>query len=151
MPFAVLTEVTGVHPAERGAHWRQVDGSWISPPAVADALSRALDGLPVHVTLDVPPADTPSGDIPSGAAPPGATPPEGDAGQYLTAFVASGGSPLTPARAHAALMDVLPGRPGVLAPHRYVIVQDPPTGADRTNAWLRQQILMEGNGRERSM
>ncbi|MFC8453050.1 condensation domain-containing protein [Kitasatospora sp. NPDC057223] len=129
VPFTSLTELTGIRPARRGADWSQVDGSWISPPAVAQALSEALDGLPVHVTLDARP--------------------EGEA--VLTAFIAAGGSPLTPARAHAALMDALPGRPGVLAPRRYVIVQDPPAGADRTNDWLRQQILMEGNGRERSM
>ncbi|WP_407698168.1 condensation domain-containing protein, partial [Streptomyces jumonjinensis] len=41
-----LTEVTGVRPVERGADWRRVDGCWISPPAVADALSQALEGLP---------------------------------------------------------------------------------------------------------
>ncbi|MER7044971.1 condensation domain-containing protein [Streptomyces jumonjinensis] len=131
-----LTEVTGVRPVERGADWRRVDGCWISPPAVADALSQALEGLPVHVTMEAPPEDTP---------------PEGGGGPGLTAFIASGGSPLTPAKAHTALMGALPGRPGLLAPRRYVIVQDPPAEADRSSAWLRQQILMEGTGRDRRM
>ncbi|MGW3559711.1 condensation domain-containing protein [Streptomyces sp. NPDC000963] len=122
VPLASLTGVTGVRPVERGPDWLRTDGCWVSPPAVADALGGALGGVPVHVAAD-------------------------GAGEGLTAFVASGGAPLTPARAHAALMHVLPGRPGVLAPRRYVIVQDPPEEADRTDAWLRQHILTEGNGR----
>lgn len=69
----------------------------------------------------------------------------------LTAFIAAGDTPLTPAEAHTALMDALPGRPGVLAPRRYVIVQDPPAEADRSSAWLRQEILREGTGRDRRM
>lgn len=136
VPLAALTEVTGVRPVERGADWERVDGSWVSPPAVAEALSRALDGVPVHVTTDPPHTD--------GS-------PAGGAGPGLTAYIASGGAPLTPAGAHAALMDALPGRPGLLAPRRYVIVQDPPAEADRGSAWLRQQILSEGTGRHRPM
>ncbi|WP_234321415.1 condensation domain-containing protein [Streptomyces xanthophaeus] len=131
VPFASLTEVTGVRPVGREAHWKQVDGCWTSPPAVADALSQALGGVPVHVTVDPGPAD--------------------GSGPGLTAFIASVGSRLTPAQAHAALMELLPGRPGLLAPRRYVIVREPPAETGRTSAWLRQQILMEGNGRERRM
>ncbi|MEU9108248.1 condensation domain-containing protein [Streptomyces xanthophaeus] len=131
VPFASLTEVTGVHPVGREAHWKQVDGCWTSPPAVADALSQALGGVPVHVTVDARAGD--------------------GAGQGLTAFIASVGSRLTPAQAHAALMELLPGRPGLLAPRRYVIVREPPAETGRSSAWLRQQILMEGNGRERRM
>ncbi|MET9696751.1 condensation domain-containing protein [Streptomyces sp. NPDC006529] len=137
VPLASLTAVTGVRTVERDARWLRVDGCWVSPPDVADALSRALGGLPVHVTAE---ADAPGAPAGSSGSPGG-----------LTAFIASGGSPLTPARAHAALMDALPGRPGVLAPRRYVIVQDPPAQTDRSDAWLRQQILAEGNGRERRM
>ncbi|WP_330334911.1 condensation domain-containing protein [Streptomyces sp. NBC_00536] len=127
VPLASLTGVTGVRPVERDADWVRVDGSWVSPPVVAEALGAALGGLPVHVTT------------------------EDREETHLTAYIASGGAPLTPAGAHAALMDVLPGRPGVLAPRRYVIVQDPPAQTGRSSAWLRQQILMEGNGRERRM
>ncbi|MGW1513065.1 condensation domain-containing protein [Streptomyces sp. NPDC002394] len=125
VPLAELTGVTGVRPVERGGNWRRVDGSWVSPPEVADLLSRALGGVPVHVA------------------------PEGPDEEGLTAFLACGGSPFTPAQAHAALMEALPGHPGVLAPRRYVIVRDAPAGADRTGAWLRQPILMEGAGRDR--
>ncbi|MFI6422016.1 condensation domain-containing protein [Streptomyces sp. NPDC050842] len=133
VPLDALTEVTGVRPVERGADWERVDGSWVSPPAVAEALSRALDGVPVHVTTDPPHTGGPA---------------EADAERSLTAYIASGGAPLTPAAAHAAFMDALPGRPGLLAPRRYVIVQGPPAEADRSGAWLRQQILSEGTGRE---
>ncbi|MEU2236431.1 condensation domain-containing protein [Streptomyces vietnamensis] len=122
VPLAALTEVTGVRPVERGAGWCRVDGSWVSPPEVADVLSGALGGVPVHVAPDA---------------------------DGLVAFLASGGSPLTPERAHAALMDAIPGRPGVLAPCRYVIVRDAPAEADRTSAWLGQRILTEGAGRGR--
>ncbi|MER5864805.1 condensation domain-containing protein [Kitasatospora sp. NPDC002040] len=126
VPFDSLTGLTGVRPAERGADWTGVDGCWVSPPAVARALGTALGGLPVHVT-----ADDPVGP---------------DGGPGLTAYIAAGDTVLTPAGAHTALMKALPGRPGVLAPHRYVIVQDPPAGA---GTWAQQQVLVEGNGRER--
>ncbi|MFG3101121.1 condensation domain-containing protein [Streptomyces sp. NPDC048182] len=123
VPLADLTEVTGVRPAERGPDWRLVDGCWVSPAAVADALGEALGGLPVHVAVD-----------------------EG-APASLTAFIARGAAPLTPDRAHAALMRVLPGRSGVLAPRRYVIVQDPPGDPGTDAGWLRRPALTEGTGR----
>ncbi|MFD8292458.1 condensation domain-containing protein [Streptomyces lavendulae] len=152
VPLASLTAATGVRPAERGPRWLRVDGSWTSPPLVAATLSRALDGLPVHVTADAP----------AGSAPTEKARSENDrrenaltddipAGDTLTAYIAAGDTPLTPARAHAALMDALPGRPGVLAPGRYVIVRHPPAEADRTSAWLHRQILGEGTGRQRPM
>ncbi|MFD8971017.1 condensation domain-containing protein [Streptomyces sp. NPDC059593] len=138
VPLDALTEVTGVRPVERGPDWERVDGSWVSPPAVAEALSRALDGLPVHVHVTANPPHA------EGSA-------DGDAEPGLTAYIASQGAPLTPAGVHAAFMDALPGRPGLLAPRRYVIVQDAPAEADRSGAWLRQQILSEGTGRDRRM
>ncbi|KQX56292.1 MULTISPECIES: condensation protein [unclassified Streptomyces] len=131
VPLTSLTDVTGVRPAARGPEWCRVDGSWVSPPLVAETLGKALQGLPVHVIADAPDKD---GNTPG-----------------LTAFVAAGGNPLTPAEAHTALMDALPGHPGVLAPRRYVIVQDPPAEAGRSSAWLRQQILVEGTGRDRDV
>ncbi|WP_406082512.1 condensation domain-containing protein [Streptomyces zaomyceticus] len=132
VPLSSLTEVTGVRPVERGPLWCRVDGSWTSPPLVAETLSGALGGLPVHVTVEASYAYLP-------------------AERALTAFIAAGDTPLTPAEAHTALMDALPGRPGVLTPRRYVIVQDPPAEADRSSAWLRQEILREGTGRDRRM
>ncbi|MBD0707078.1 MULTISPECIES: condensation domain-containing protein [unclassified Streptomyces] len=146
VPLASLTEVTGVRPAVRGPEWVRADGSWVSPPLVAEALGKALGGRAVHVVARTPESGA-SGDGPSGA---GAHPGSGE-DRVLTAFVAAGLSPLTPVEAHTALMDALPGRPGVLAPHRYVIVQDPPAEADRADAWLRQQILVEGTGRDRDV
>ncbi|MCX4985117.1 condensation domain-containing protein [Streptomyces sp. NBC_00572] len=132
VPLASLTAVTGVRPVERGPRWCRVDGCWTSPPLVAETLSEALKGLPVHVTVDAPNESVPQE-------------------RALTAYIAAGDTPLTPAEAHTALMDALPGRPGVLAPRRYVIVQDPPAEADRSSAWLRQEILREGTGRDRRM
>ncbi|MFE3519847.1 condensation domain-containing protein [Streptomyces sp. NPDC059166] len=130
VPLESLTGVTGVRPAERDDGWRRVDGCWVSPSAVAHALSEAFGGLPVHVTADVSDEAVPHG---------------------LTAFIASGGAPLTPDDAHAALMDGLSGphASGLLAPARYVIVHDPPARTGDTRAWLAQRILMEGNGRRR--
>ncbi|MEU9357800.1 condensation domain-containing protein [Streptomyces sp. NPDC048301] len=130
VPLEDLTRVTGVRPAGRDGGWRQVDGCWVSPPAVAHALSEAFGGLPVHVTAEDP------------AVPDG-----------LTAFIAAGGAALTPEDAHAALMDCLSGphASGLLAPARYVIVHDPPARTGETRAWLGRRILMEGNGRRRPM
>ncbi|MFJ8300095.1 condensation domain-containing protein [Streptomyces sp. NPDC094447] len=140
VPLASLTRVTGVGPVDRGPDWHRVDGSWTSPPLVARALSEALRGLPVHVTAGPPGPD-------GGPAEDGGRSEDGG----LTAYVAAGDRTLTPAAAHTALMDALPGRPGVLAPRRYVIVHRPPAEADRTSAWLRQQILREGTGRDRDV
>ncbi|ANW22144.1 condensation protein (plasmid) [Streptomyces clavuligerus] len=144
VPLAALTEVTGVRPVERGSDWARVDGCWVSPRGVADALSTALGGRPAHVALDAP----------------------GTEAGGLTAYIAAGGSPLTPEQAHAALMDMLPGRPGLLAPRRYVIVQDPPPEQEQEQdrereqesgrgqrsedgGWAGQPVLSEGDGRER--
>ncbi|MER5638944.1 condensation domain-containing protein [Kitasatospora sp. NPDC002227] len=119
VPLDVLTAVTGVEPPVRDGSWQPVDQCWVSPPAVAEALAKALGGLPVHV---------------------------GAADGELTAHIAAGAAPLTPAEAHTALMAALPGHPGLLAPHRYVIVRHPPAAGE---AWHRQQTLLEGSGRER--
>ncbi|GAA4833263.1 DUF6271 family protein [Kitasatospora terrestris] len=62
----------------------------------------------------------------------------------LTAYLAGGP---TPARAHAALMRILPGRPGVLAPRRYLIVPETPAEPGLPQAWLQQPTLTEGTGR----
>ncbi|MYY08037.1 condensation protein [Streptomyces sp. SID4919] len=148
VPFTDLTEVTGVRPVGRGNGWIRVDGCWVSPPDVAQALSQALGGLPVHVTVDGPDTSAPPGTADPDTAP-SDTVSEDRAGRHLTAFIASDGSPPTPEKAHAALMAALPGRPGLLAPRRYVIVQGPPAEADRSDGWLRQRILMEGTGRGR--
>lgn len=138
VPLAALTEVTEIRPAVRAGDWLRVDGCWTSPTAVAGALSEALGGLPVHVTTDDVSGPEPVGDSPGGG---------------LTAFIASGGAPLTPDGAHTALMDVIsapgPGHSGLLAPTRYVIVHDSPATPGESTAWLRQRILMEGNGRHR--
>ncbi|MGW1279396.1 condensation domain-containing protein [Streptomyces tsukubensis] len=132
--LTALTEVTGVRPVERDGRWRRVDNCWVSPPAVAASLSRVLGGVPVQVTVEDPDPDTPPG--------PGT-------GEVLTAWITAGAVPPTPEQAHAALMETLPGRPGLLAPHRYVIVDDPPPQAGDGGARLGRRILSEGDGRNR--
>ncbi|WP_432064701.1 condensation domain-containing protein [Streptomyces sp. C10-9-1] len=130
VPLSELTEVTGVRPVERGPGWTRVDGCWVEPEAVARTLSAALGGLPVEVEV----TGTREAAGAAGAAP------------LLTARIACKDGGLTPARAHAALMAALPGRPGVLAPHRYVIVQGPPRQPAPAGP-----ILREGTGRDREM
>ncbi|NML50665.1 condensation protein [Streptomyces sp. R302] len=131
-----LTEVTGVRPVTRGPEWTRVDGCWVSPAAVAAALTEALRGRPVEVVVE----RDEEGEEGAGAA--------GGSGRRLVAYIVADErawpeEEWTPRRAHAALMDVLPGRPGVLAPHRYVFVEGPP----RQPAAARR-ILREGTGRE---
>ncbi|MFC9734411.1 condensation domain-containing protein [Streptomyces roseolus] len=125
-----LTEVTGVRPVARGPEWTRVDGCWVSPAAVAAALTEALRGRPVEVVVEE-----------------GAGTADGS-GPRLTAYIGADErawpeDEWTPERAHSALMCVLPGRPGVLAPHRYVFVEGPPRQAAAAR-W----ILREGTGRE---
>ncbi|MFF2780461.1 condensation domain-containing protein [Streptomyces sp. NPDC058052] len=125
-----LTEATGVRPVTRGPGWVRVDGCWVSPAAVAAALTEALEGRPVEVVVEPAPGDE-------------------AAGSGLTAYVGADertwpDAELTPDQAHAALMAVLPGRPGVLAPHRYVFVEGPPRQPAAA-----QRILREGTGRGR--
>ncbi|MFK0148211.1 condensation domain-containing protein [Streptomyces griseus] len=128
VPLDSLTGVTGVRPAVRGPDWAREDGCWVSTTAVRDALSAAVGGLPVHVE-----ADRESG---------------------LTAYVArGGGTSLTPADAHRALMAKVPahGGTGVIAPRRYVLVESPPAEPARSDAWRRLPIIEEGTGRGRQV
>ncbi|MFF9345018.1 condensation domain-containing protein [Streptomyces sp. NPDC014773] len=131
-----LTGVTGVRPVARGPEWTRVDGCWVSPAAVAAALTDALRGRPVEVVVE----EGPGGE---------------ESGRRLVAYVGAdvgaderarpdGAS--TPEAAHTALMGVLPGRPGVLAPHRYVFVEGTPR-----HPVAAQRILSEGTGRSREM
>ncbi|MFD8013994.1 condensation domain-containing protein [Streptomyces sp. NPDC058955] len=110
-----LTEATGVRPVARGPEWARVDGCWVRPASVAEALAEALGGRPVEVVVE---------------------------GPRLIAYIGEGTREATPDQVHAALMRLLPGRPGVLAPHRYVFVEGPP----RQSA-AAQRILREGTGR----
>ncbi|MFI8510241.1 condensation domain-containing protein [Streptomyces sp. NPDC085460] len=131
-----LTGVTGVRPAARGPEWVRVDGCWVSPAAVAAALSGALGGRAVEVVAEPDPDGDRVGDG------------DGD-GRLLTAYIGTderawAGQESTPQQAHTALMAVLPGRPGVLAPHRYVFVEGPPRQPAAA-----QRILREGTGRGR--
>ncbi|MEU8666134.1 condensation domain-containing protein [Streptomyces anulatus] len=142
VPMEALTEVTAVRPAERGPAWLRVDGCWVSPAAVRETIGRAVDGLPVRVTEERGPDGTADGTA-EGAA--GAEP-------HLTAYIARGDTSLTPEQAHRALTALIPAAgSGVLAPHRYVLVGNPPTEPDRSDAWRRLEIIEEGTGRSRQV
>ncbi|MFJ6511603.1 condensation domain-containing protein [Streptomyces sp. NPDC091406] len=155
VPMEALAEVTRVRPAERGPGWLRVDGCWVSPDAVREALGRAVGGLPVRVAEEPTPdgitdgttteADGADG---SAAGGPGAT----GTDPHLTAYIARGATPLTPEEAHRALTALIPAAgSGVLAPHRYVLVENPPTEPDRSDAWRRLEIIEEGTGRSRQV
>ncbi|OCC09874.1 condensation domain-containing protein [Streptomyces sp. PTY087I2] len=142
VPMEALAELTGVRPAERGPDWLRVDGCWVSPDAVRETLGRAVGGLPVWVAEEPGPYGTADGTA-AGAA--GTDP-------HLTAYIARGETPLTPAEAHRALTALIPAAgSGVLAPHRYVLVENPPTEPDRSDAWRRLEITEEGTGRSRQV
>ncbi|MDT0488720.1 condensation protein, partial [Streptomyces sp. DSM 41640] len=138
--------VTGVRTAERGPDWLRLDGCWVSPAAVRDALGRAVGGLPVHVEVTGV-TEEPERDGATEAEDTAATPPPG-----LTAYIACGDTPLTPAEAHRALTALIPtAGSGVLAPRRYVLVTDPPADPDRSDAWRRLKTIEEGTGRSRQV
>lgn len=142
VPMEALTEVTAVRPAERGPAWLRVDGCWVSPAAVRETIGRAVDGLPVRVAEELGPDGTADGTA-EGAA--GAEP-------HLTAYIARGDTSLTPEQAHRAVTALIPAAgSGVLAPHRYVLVENPPTEPERSDAWRRLQIIEEGTGRGRQV
>ncbi|MFJ7328269.1 condensation domain-containing protein [Streptomyces cyaneofuscatus] len=128
VPLDSLTGVTGVRPAVRGPDWTRVNGCWVSPSTVRDALGAAVGGLPVHIATDA-------------------------EGSDLVAYIARGSTALTPTGVHKALMAVLPahGGTGVIAPARYVLVESPPAERDRSDAWHRLPILEEGTGRSRQV
>ena len=132
VPCDRLADVTGVRTLDRGEEWRQVDGCWVHLPTatatVTKAVTKALaDGRGsgprplVHVTVD---------------------------DSRITAYVAGIGAACTVRQVHRAVMDVVPGRPGTLAPHRYVIVTDPPERPHDTDAWRALPVIDEGSGRD---
>ncbi|MEW2172438.1 condensation domain-containing protein [Streptomyces sp. NPDC007027] len=142
VPMDSLTAVTGVRPAGHGPGWLRVDGCWVSPDAVRETLGRAVGGLPVRVAKEPEPHGTTDGTAGAAAV----------ADPRLTAYIACGETPLTPEAAHRALTALIPAAgSGVLAPHRYVLVQNPPGEPDRSDAWRRLEIIEEGTGRSRQV
>jgi Condensation domain len=117
-----LGEITGVDPVRRGPDWLRVDSCWIS---LAEARRLASDALP-SASLVVPDARR---------------------GRGLVAYTAAGWGVETPQQAHAACMAVLPGRYTAMAPSHYVICDRAPGDALAPEAWERQIVLVEGDGR----
>ena len=66
-------------------------------------------------------------------------------GEELVGYLA--GPELTPRAAHLAAMAGLRNRPTAMAPTRYVICASAPQDPDDLEAWRRQPVLAEGDGR----
>ncbi|RLK54412.1 condensation domain-containing protein [Actinokineospora cianjurensis] len=87
-----IAAVTGVAPVERAEPWQRVDSSWVDPREVGAAVAEAAGGAAVRVAVE-----------------------DG----RITAVVSDPAA--TPAGLHAGVLAALPGRPGAMAPHDYVI------------------------------
>jgi Condensation domain len=127
-----LAGITGVRPAERGAGWLRIDGSWVQLDAirllVADALPAPTAVFAVREHDDL----------------------------TLVAYLAADGGIASPGQAHEACMKVLrkPDSAGrirhtAMAPGRYVICERPPADPDDLASWQRQPVIADGDGRIR--
>ncbi len=128
-----LAEITGVRPAERGAGWLLIDGSWVRLDAirrlVADALPAPAAAFAVR--------DRDRDEL------------------TLVAYLAGDRGIASPGRAHEACMRVLraPDSAGrirhtAMAPRRYVICAGAPGDPDDLAAWQRQPVIADGDGRD---
>ncbi|MBM7773736.1 hypothetical protein JOD54_003940 [Actinokineospora baliensis] len=87
-----IGSVTGVVPVVRDESWRLLDSSWVSLDDVRAAVSGAAGTEQVRVTVED--------------------------GQITASVTAPAPDPEA---LHTAVMAALPGKPGAMAPHRYVI------------------------------
>jgi hypothetical protein len=120
-----LSEITGVEPVVRDEGWVRVDSCWVELAACQRLAEEALPGSGVRVF-----------------AVPG---PDGD--PALTAYLTPEGRAGSPADAHQACMRLLPGRPTGMAPGWYVLCASAPGDPQDLDAWQRQPVLANGNGR----
>jgi Condensation domain len=117
LPTSAIGALTGIDPPRRTGEWVRIDNSWIDLAAVRELLDDALDKRPVDLRVH-----------------------EG----RLTARIAEDGRPITPRRAHEAVMSASAGRETTLAPHMYVVCE----GAPRTqDEWDRAAVTAQGDGR----
>jgi Condensation domain len=129
-----IGDITGVQPVTRGSQWLRIGSSWIELPQVQRVLNDAVPG-------------------PAAAF---AVPDEGGALQ-LVAYLAAGDGVRTPGQAHRACLSTLAGtrrleppdgiRYTAMTPSRYVICARGPAGPRDLEAWRRQTVLAEGDGR----
>ncbi|RPE29176.1 condensation domain-containing protein [Kitasatospora cineracea] len=105
-PDSEIAPLSGLPTARRDkARWQQVGTNWIDLDAVADLLRTALPtARDIEVTWE---------------------------NDELIATIDPGPTPLTPTRAHTAVMAALPGHDTAMAPQRYVLPHGTGTGRDR--------------------
>lgn len=111
-----------VRPAQHGDGWLPIDSCWVELAAVRRLLDRALAGRPYHLSAE----------------------PDDVLGHRLVCHTAGGADP---AQLHAACVAALPGRPGAMAPHQYVVCATAPAGPADLPAWQAQPVTVVGAGR----
>ncbi|MER7757574.1 condensation domain-containing protein [Kitasatospora sp. NPDC097643] len=101
VPLAGLPALADLPTAERAGRWEWIDGCWIDLAAVRELLDTALGtpgtpGAPARTEVEL-------------------------VDGRLVARIATEDRTLTPAAAHGAVVDALPGRDTAMAPHYYVV------------------------------
>jgi hypothetical protein len=127
-------DLTGVQPVTRDGQWCYVDSCWVDLDEVRRLLDEALPDCTTAVC--VAPRRTP---IAAGAQAVGEP--------MVLAYLAGGEPGRTPESVHDACMAALPGRITAMAPGYYVICDHPPVDRSDLDAWQRQRVLAEGDGR----
>jgi hypothetical protein len=118
-------EITGIEQVHRGPGWFEVGSCWIELPEVQRLVNAALRVQAARVFA-----------LPDGRG----------SAATLVAYLA-GETIRTPEQAHAACMEMLPGRYTAIAPGRYVICEQSPDDPSDLAGWLSQTVLAEGSGR----
>lgn len=122
LSLAEVSRLDTVRPAERGDGWLPIDSCWVELAAVRRLLDRVLAGRPYHLSAE----------------------PDDALGHRLVCHTVGD---MDPAQLHAACVAALPGRPGAMAPHRYVVCGAAPAGAADLPAWQAQPVTAAGTGR----
>jgi hypothetical protein len=130
-------DITGIEPVRRGPDWLRVDSCWVSLAEVRGLVAEALPSASQVVAVP----DAQRGGVG------GSSPLDGPRDPVLVAYTAGGAGIQTPRQAHAACMALLPGRYAAMAPGHYVICDRVPANPLDPEAWRREKVLAEGDGR----
>jgi hypothetical protein len=117
-----VSQLDTVAPAVRGDGWLPIDSCWVEIAAVHRMLEGVLVGRPYHLSVE----------------------PDDALGHRLICHTVGD---VDPVGLHAACVAALPGRPGAMAPHRYVVCATAPTDTGALSAWQAQPITADGSGR----